>query len=117
LCAKSRRTATQQAKANGNNIAKAFLEIGLHIRGVSKGDEDDDQDTHTMLATAATIGIGMIAVPSNASAQVLHNSHARAQISRSYRHPEGQIYERGFSGARTPDQAARQDFQTDGNFQ
>jgi hypothetical protein len=73
--------------------------------------------TLTILAAAATIGIGMIAVSSNAAALVLHNPHARADIARGYRPPERQIYERGFSGARTPDQEGRQDFQTDGNFQ
>jgi hypothetical protein len=71
----------------------------------------------TMLSAAATIGIGMIAIPANASALVLHNPHARANIARSYRPPAGQVYERGFSGARTPDQEGRQDFQTDGSFQ
>jgi hypothetical protein len=73
--------------------------------------------TLTMLAAAVTIGIGMIATSSGASALVRHNPHARANIARSYRPPAGQIYERGFSRARTPDQEGRQDFQTDGSFQ
>jgi hypothetical protein len=73
--------------------------------------------TLAFLAAAATIGIGMISVPSNASARVIQNPHSRAQIARSYRPPEGQIYERGFSRAFNPDQMGRQDFQTDGSFQ
>jgi hypothetical protein len=44
----------------------------------------------TMLTAAATIEIGLIAVPSNASVRVLHNPHARRHITRSYRAPEGQ---------------------------
>jgi hypothetical protein len=72
--------------------------------------------TLTIFATAATIGLGMIAVPSDLSARVLHNPHARANIARSYRPPAGQIYERGFSGARIPDLEGRQDFQSDGAF-
>jgi hypothetical protein len=72
--------------------------------------------TLAMLATAATIGIG-VAVSSNASARVLHNPLERTNISRSYRPPAGQIYQRGFRDARTPTQKTRQDFQLDGIFQ
>jgi hypothetical protein len=73
--------------------------------------------TVTMLAAAATIGIGMLTVPSPASARVLYSAPGRAHISRGYRPPAGQVYERGFSGARTPDQEGRQDFQTNGSSQ
>jgi hypothetical protein len=67
--------------------------------------------TLTMLATAATVGIG-IAAPSNAFA---HNRGAN--VARTYRPPAGQIYERGFRDARTPEQAERRDFQLDGAYQ
>jgi hypothetical protein len=73
--------------------------------------------TFTMLTAAAAIGIGMLAVPSSASARVLYNAYGRAHISRGYAPPAGQINERAFRGARTPDQEGRQDFQTDGSFQ
>jgi hypothetical protein len=69
--------------------------------------------TLTMLATAATIGIG-IAAPSNAFA---HNRQEGANVARTYRPPAGQIYERGFRDARTPEQAERRDFQLDGAYQ
>jgi hypothetical protein len=67
----------------------------------------------TMLATAATIGIG-IAAPSNAFA---HNRQAGAIAARTFRPPAGQIYERGWRDARTPEQAERRDFQLDGAYQ
>jgi hypothetical protein len=69
--------------------------------------------TLTMLATAAIIGIG-IAVPSNAFA---HNRQGGSNVARTYRPPAGQIYERGFRDARTPEQAERRDFQLDGAYQ
>jgi hypothetical protein len=59
----------------------------------------------------------MIAIPSSASARVLQNPYGRAHISRGYAPPAGQVNERAFRGARTPDQEGRQDFQTDGSFQ
>ena len=68
-----------------------------------------------MLATAA-IGIGM-AVTSNASARPLYSLHDRGSAVRSYRPPSGEIYERGFRDARTPEQKARRDFQLDGAYQ
>jgi hypothetical protein len=71
--------------------------------------------TLAMLATAATIGIG-IAAPSNAFAHV-SNRQEGANVARSYRPPAGQIYERGFGDARTPEQAERRDFQLDGAYQ
>jgi hypothetical protein len=67
--------------------------------------------TLTMLATAATIGIG-IAAPSNAHARTLHYWN----FARNYRPPVGQIWVRGFQNARTPEQAVRQDFQLDGIY-
>jgi hypothetical protein len=72
--------------------------------------------TLTMLATAATIGIG-IAAPSNAFAHVSNNRQKGANVVRTYRPPAGQIYERGFGDARTPEQAERRDFQLDGAYQ
>jgi hypothetical protein len=72
--------------------------------------------TLTMLATAATIGIG-IAAPSNAFARVLNHRQAGASVARTYRPPAGQIYERGFRDARTPEQAERRDFQLDGAYE
>jgi hypothetical protein len=67
--------------------------------------------TLTMLAAAATIGIG-IAAPSNAHARALHYRN----LARNYRPPAGQIWVRGFQNARTPEQAVRQDFQLDGIY-
>jgi hypothetical protein len=69
-----------------------------------------------MLATAVTIGIG-IAAASNASARDLYNSPPRGDAARSYKPPAGQIYQRGFRDARTPEQRARRDFQLDGAYQ
>jgi hypothetical protein len=69
--------------------------------------------TLTMLATAATVGIG-IAASSNAFA---HSRQEGANVARTYRPPAGQIYERGFRDARTPEQAERRDFQLDGAYQ
>jgi hypothetical protein len=69
-----------------------------------------------MLATAVTIGIG-IAATSNASARDLYNSPQRGDAVRTYRPPAGQIYQRGFRDARTPEQKARRDFQLDGAYQ
>jgi hypothetical protein len=69
-----------------------------------------------MLATAVTIGIG-IAATSNASARDLYNSSQRGDVVRSYKPPAGQIYQRGFRDARTPEQKARRDFQLDGAYQ
>jgi hypothetical protein len=69
-----------------------------------------------MLATAATIGIGM-AIPSNASAASPRNYYSdRANAARTYRPPEGQIWERGFLNAPTREERARQDFQLDGAY-
>jgi hypothetical protein len=72
--------------------------------------------TGVMLATAVTIGIG-IAATSNASARDLYNSPQRGDVVRSYKPPAGQIYQRGFRDARTPEQKARRDFQLDGAYQ
>lgn len=69
-----------------------------------------------ILATAATIGIGMITVPSSASAQVLNNAERGANVGRTYRPPAGQIWERGFQNAPTREERARQDFQLDGAY-
>jgi hypothetical protein len=69
-----------------------------------------------MLAAAATIGIG-IATTSNASAQYLYRQPERGSAVRTYRPPAGEIYERGFRDARTPEQKARRDFQLDGAYQ
>ena len=69
-----------------------------------------------ILAAAVTIGIG-IAAASNASAQYLDRQPERGGAVRTYRPPAGQIYERGFRDARTPEQKARRDFQLDGAYQ
>jgi hypothetical protein len=69
-----------------------------------------------MLATAVTIGNGITAT-SNASARDLYSSPERGDVVRSYRPPAGQIYERGFRDARSPEQKARRDFQLDGAYQ
>jgi hypothetical protein len=69
-----------------------------------------------LLATAVTIGIGVAAV-SNASARDLYNSPQPGDAVHTYRPPAGQIYERGFRDARTPEQKERQDFQLDGAYQ
>jgi len=72
--------------------------------------------TLTMVATAGAIGIGIIA-PSNAfAAQVPNNREEGANVARTYMPPAGQIYERGFRDARTPQQAERRDFQLDGAY-
>ena len=68
--------------------------------------------TLTMLATAATIGIG-IAAPSNAFA---HNRQEGANVARTYRPPAGQIWVRGFRNAPTRHARLRQDFQLDGAY-
>jgi len=69
-----------------------------------------------MLAAAATVGI-CIAATENASAQYLYGQSERGSAVRTYRPPAGQIYERGFRDARTPEQKARRDFQLDGAYQ
>jgi hypothetical protein len=46
-----------------------------------------------------------------------HNRQEGANVARTYRPPAGQIYERGFRDARTPEQAERRDFQLDGAYQ
>jgi hypothetical protein len=71
--------------------------------------------TLMMLATAATIGIGIVA-PSNASARVLHDPQKRANVGRTYRPPAGQIWVRGFQNAPTREERLRQDFELDGAY-
>ena len=68
-----------------------------------------------LLATTVAIGIGIAASP-NASARDLYNSPNPGAV-RTYRPPAGQIYERGFREARTPEQKERRDFQLDGAYQ
>jgi hypothetical protein len=72
----------------------------------------------TLLAAAATIGIG-IAAPSNASARVPHYPQERANVGRiygrTYRPPSDQIWVRGFQNAPTREERLRQDFQLDGS--
>jgi hypothetical protein len=76
--------------------------------------------TLTMLAAAATIGIG-IAAPSNASARSLHYPRERANIGRTYgrayRPPADQIWVRGFQNAPTREERLRQDFQLEGSIE
>ena len=75
--------------------------------------------TLRLVAAAAALGIGTFAAVSDASAQAPSSRYLRSQEfnSRSYRPPPGQVYERGFRYAPTPDQRSRQDFQIDGSFQ
>jgi hypothetical protein len=75
--------------------------------------------TLTLLAAAATIGIG-IAAPSNAFARALHHyPQERANVGRiygrTYRPPVDQIWVRGFQNAPTREERLRQDFQLDGS--
>jgi hypothetical protein len=75
--------------------------------------------TLTMLAAAATIGIGIVA-PSQVSARVLHYyPQERANVGRiygpTYRPPAGQVWVRGFQNAPTREERMRQDFQLDGS--
>jgi hypothetical protein len=72
--------------------------------------------TLTMLATAATIVIG-IPASSNASARVLHYPQEHANVGHAYRPPAGQIWVRGFQNAPTPEERLRQDFQLDGAYE
>jgi hypothetical protein len=72
-----------------------------------------------LLATASAIGVGVIGALPDASAQAPRYRHLRSQdgfISRSYRPPPGQIYQRSFRNAPTPEGRARQDFQLDGSI-
>jgi hypothetical protein len=69
-----------------------------------------------ILAMAAMIGVGM-AMPSNASAASARDRYMdSANAVRSYRPPEGQIYERAFQNAPTRRERERQDFQLDGAY-
>jgi hypothetical protein len=69
-----------------------------------------------MLATAAAIGIGM-AIPSNSSAASVRDRYINIpNAARTYRPPEGQIWERGFRNAPTREERSRQDFQLDGAY-
>jgi hypothetical protein len=71
------------------------------------------------LTTASAIAIGVIGALPAAYAQAPRYRYLRSQdgfISRSHRPPEGQIYQRGFRNAPTPEQRARQDFQLDGSM-
>jgi len=71
-----------------------------------------------LLAIVSTIGIGVIGALSDASAQAPRYRYQQQDdlIGRSYRPPEGQIYQRGFRNAPTPEDRARQDFQLDGSI-
>jgi hypothetical protein len=67
-------------------------------------------------AAAASIGIGMLAVASDASARTTRHHYwfgAYGYIP-SERPPPGQIYQRGFGHAINREQVRRQDFQLDG---
>ena len=69
-----------------------------------------------ILATAATIGIAM-AIPSSASAASVRDRYLSAPYgARTYRPPEGQIWERGFQNAPTREERNRKDFQLDGAY-
>jgi hypothetical protein len=69
-----------------------------------------------MSATAATIGIAM-AIPSSASAASVRDRYLSAPYAaRTYRPPEGQIWERGFRNAPAREERNRQDFQLDGAY-
>jgi hypothetical protein len=69
-----------------------------------------------MLATAATIGIGMV-IPSSGSAASPRDYYSdRANAVHTYTPPEGQIDVRGFRYGRTPEQRARRDFQLEGTY-
>jgi hypothetical protein len=62
-------------------------------------------------ASAASIGIGMLAVASDTSARTIRH-HRWFGVSE--RPPPGQIYQRGFSHPINREQTRRQDFQLDG---
>jgi hypothetical protein len=69
-----------------------------------------------MLAMTAMIGIGM-ALPSSASAASVRDRYlSPPYVARTYRPPEGQIWERGFRNAPVREERARQDFQLDGAY-
>jgi len=69
-----------------------------------------------MLATAAMIGIAL-AIPSNASAASVRDRYLSGPYgARTYRPPEGQIWERGFQNAPTRRERMRQDFQLEGAY-
>ena len=69
-----------------------------------------------ILTSAASIGIGMVAVASDASARTIrhHRWFGAYGYVASERPPAGQIYQRGFSRPISRQQAHRQDFQLDG---
>jgi hypothetical protein len=74
-------------------------------------------NTIKLLAAAAAIGLTLCGTLSEASARARHFYGWQGNLSHSYRPPAGQIYERAFRTGRTPEQRARQDFQTDGDIQ
>ena len=67
-------------------------------------------------ASAVSIGMGMLAVASDASARTIrhHRWFGAYGYIPSERPPPGQIYQRGFSHPINRRQALRQDFQLDG---
>ena len=68
-----------------------------------------------MLAMAAILGIGM-ALPSSASAASVRDRYLSEYGARTYRPPEGQIWERSFRNAPAREERARQDFELDGAY-
>jgi hypothetical protein len=74
-------------------------------------------NTTKLVVAAATIGLTLCGALSEASARSRHYYGWQGNLSHSYRPPAGQIYERAFRNGVTPEQRARQDFQTDGDVQ
>jgi hypothetical protein len=75
-------------------------------------------NTIRLMTAAGVIGVGVIGVMSEAAAQVPRYGYLRSHqhYGRTYRPPEGQIYQRAFRNAPTREERARQDFQLDGTF-
>jgi hypothetical protein len=86
----------------------------------SYGREQTETKTMTntvkLVAAAAAVGLTLCGALSEASAR-RHSYGWQENLSRSYRPPKGQIWERAFRNGRTPEQRERQDFQLDGEYQ
>jgi hypothetical protein len=74
-------------------------------------------NTVKLVAAAAAVELTLCGALSEASAARRHSYGWQENLSRSYRPPKGQIWERAFRNGRTPEQRERQDFQLDGEYQ
>jgi hypothetical protein len=69
-----------------------------------------------MLAIAAIIGIGTWTTSGASAASVRDRYLSAPYAARTYRPPEGQIWERGFQNSPSRRERARQDFELDGAY-